>query len=88
MRNGQAECRQELKVRYLRLPRLFNDLVIAKADGSYNKRLSALSGSIYPYGLLPMADRERRDLLEIIEDRHSRMATLVASQLPWNTGMN
>ncbi len=83
---GLAACRQGLKVRYVRLPRLFNDLVIARADGSYGKLLASLSRFdlliLDDWGLAPMADRERRDLLEIVEDRYGRRATLVASQLP------
>ena len=83
---AMAACRQGLKVRYMRLPRLFNDLVIARADGSYNKLLASLARVdllvLDDWGLAPMADRERRDLLEIVEDRYGRRATLVASQLP------
>ena len=83
---GLAACRQGLKVRYMRLPRLFNDFVIARADGSYGKLLASLSRIdlliLDDWGLAPMADRERRDLLEIVEDRYGRRATLVASQLP------
>ena len=83
---GLAACRQGLRVRYMRLPRLFNDLGIARADGSYNKLLVSLSRVdlliLDDWGLAPMADKERRDLLEIVEDRYGRRATLVASQLP------
>ena len=83
---GLAACRQGLSVRYMRLPRLFNDLGIARADGSYSKLLVSLSRVdlliLDDWGLAPMADRERRDLLEIVEDRYGRRATLVASQLP------
>lgn len=83
---GLAACRQGLKVRYMRLPRLFNDFVIARADGSYGKLLASLSRVdlliLDDWGLAPMADKERRDLLEIVEDRYGRRATLVASQLP------
>jgi DNA replication protein DnaC len=83
---GLAACRQGLSVRYMRLPRLFNDLGIARADGSYSKLLVSLSRVdlliLDDWGLAPMADRERRDLLEVVEDRYGRKATLVASQLP------
>lgn len=83
---GLAACRHGLRVRYVRLPRLFNDLAIARADGSYSKMLASLSRIelliLDDWGLAPMADRERRDLLEIVEDRYGRRATLVASQLP------
>jgi DNA replication protein DnaC len=83
---GLAACRQALTVRYMRLPRLFNDLAIARADGSYAKLLASLSRVdlliLDDWGLAPMADRERRDVLEIVEDRYGRRSTLVASQLP------
>jgi DNA replication protein DnaC len=83
---GLAACRQGLRVRYMRLPRLFNDLGIARADGSYGKLLESFSRVdlliLDDWGLAPMADKERRDLLEIVEDRYGRRATLVASQLP------
>ena len=83
---GLAACRQGLRVRYMRLPRLFNDLGIARADGSYGKLLASLSRVdlliLDDWGLAPMADKERRDLLEIVEDRYGRRATLVTSQLP------
>lgn len=83
---GLAACRQGLTVRYMRLPRVFNDLAIARADGSYAKLLASLARVdlliLDDWGLAPMADRERRDLLEIVEDRYGRRATLVASQLP------
>lgn len=89
---GQSACRHGLTVRYLRLPRLLNDLGLARADGSYGKLLAALAKAdlllLDDWGLAPLADRERRDLLEVLEDRHGRRATLVTSQLPldhWHT---
>ena len=83
---GHSACRQGLSVRYLRLPRLLNDLALAKADGSYGKLLTSLAKTdlliIDDWGLAPLGDRERRDLLEVIEDRDGRKATLITSQLP------
>ena len=83
---GHSACRQGLTVRYLRLPRLLNDLALAKADGSYGKLLTTLARTqlliLDDWGLAPLGDRERRDLLEVIEDRYGRRATLIASQLP------
>lgn len=83
---GHNACRQGLTVRYLRLPRLLNDLALAKADGSYGKALTTLAKTelviIDDWGLAPLGDRERRDLLEVIEDRYGRKSTLIASQLP------
>jgi DNA replication protein DnaC len=83
---GHSACRQGLAVRYHRLPRLLNDLALAKADGSYGKLLTTLAKApllvVDDWGLAPLGDRERRDLLEVIEDRYGRRATLIASQLP------
>ena len=84
---GLSACRQGHSVRYLRLPRLLGeDLVRARADGSYGKLLQHLAKTdlliLDDWGLAPLGDRERRDLLEIVEDRVDRRATLVTSQLP------
>ena len=84
---GQSACRQGCTVRYTRLPRLLSeDLVRARADGSYGKLLQHLARTdlliLDDWGLAPLGDRERRDLLEVIEDRAGRRATLVTSQVP------
>jgi len=84
---AQAACRQGLSSRYFRLPRLIDDLARARADGSYPKLMDRLQRThlvaIDDYGLAPLTQTERRDLLEIIEDRTGRRATLVTSQLPF-----
>jgi DNA replication protein DnaC len=63
-----------------------HDLAIAKADGSYAKLMNKLAKSkvlvIDDLGLAPMTESERRDLLEVIEDRHGLSSTIVARQLP------
>jgi DNA replication protein DnaC len=84
---GQSACRQGHTVRYVRLPRLLSEeLVHARADGSYGKLMQTLARTdlliLDDWGLAPLGDRERRDLLEVIEDRAGRRATLVTSQLP------
>jgi DNA replication protein DnaC len=84
---GQSACRHGYTVRYARLPRLLGEeLVRARADGSYGKLLQQLAKTdlliLDDWGLAPLGDRERRDLLELIEDRVGRRATLVTSQLP------
>jgi DNA replication protein DnaC len=83
---GHAACRQGLATRYFRMSRLLGDLALARADGSYQKALARLSRTdliiIDDWGLTPLADAERRDLLEILEDRYGRKATLLTSQLP------
>lgn len=84
---GQSACRQGYSVRYMRMPRLLGEeLVRARADGSYGKLLQQLAKTdlliLDDWGLAPLGDRERRDLLEIVEDRAGRRATLVTSQIP------
>jgi DNA replication protein DnaC len=79
-------CRDGYTVRYLRLPRLFQDLQIAKGDGRYPKLLITLAKTellvLDDWGLASLADEQRRDLLELLEDRHGLRSTLVAAQLP------
>lgn len=84
---GQSACRQGHTVRYFRLSRLLGeDLLHARGDGSYGKLLQQLAKTdlliLDDWGLAPLGDRERRDLLELIDDRVGRRATLVTSQLP------
>ena len=83
---GQAACRQGLSTRYFRLSRLLGELALSRADGSYPKLLAKLGKTelliLDDWGLAPLADAERRDLLEVLEDRYGRRATLVTSQLP------
>jgi len=79
-------CRMGLQSYYTRLPRLFQELTIARADGSYPKLMKKLLKAkvlvLDDLGLAPMSAPERRDLLEVIEDRHGTASTIVATQLP------
>ena len=79
-------CRMNFSSLYLRAPKLFHDVAIARADGSYAKFMNKLAKTklllIDDLGLAPMTDPERRDLLEVIEDRHGLFSTIVTSQLP------
>jgi len=83
---GHSACRQGASVRYVRLPRLLGDLALARGDGSYGRLLQQLAKTdlliLDDWGLAPLGDRERRDLLEVVEDRSGRRATLVTSQVP------
>lgn len=84
---GHQACRQGLSVRYLRLPRLLEELPIAHADGSYGKLLSQLLKTdlviLDDFGLAPaLSAQQRNDLFNIIEDRHQIRSTLITSQLP------
>ena len=71
---------------YRRLPRLLGELAIARADGSYPRRLASLAKTevlvIDDFGLAKLTAENRRDLLEIIEDRYGIRSTVLTSQLP------
>jgi len=79
-------CREGYHSLYLRAPRLFDDLALGRADGRYRKMLSAYARVdllvIDDWGLTNLNDEQRRDILEIMEDRHGLRSTLIASQLP------
>ncbi len=83
---GHKACREGYKVMYLRIPRLFRDLAIARGDGSYERLMKSYARTdliiLDDWGLAPIGAAERRDLLEILEDRYGRRSTLVTSQLP------
>lgn len=86
---AQAACRRGHSTRYWRFSRLLDDLALGRADGSYPKKLDRLSRTdllvLDDFGLASLTDSERRDLLEVLEDRHGRRATLITSQLPFDT---
>lgn len=79
-------CRQGYSARYIRLPTLFRTLEIAKGDGSYTKFIDTLAKTqlliLDDWGVAPMIDTHRRDLLEIMDDRYNHSSTLITSQLP------
>src|SRR4030065_593629 len=67
-------------------PRLLEGLGVGRGDGRYAKLLDAFARLdllvLDDWGIAPLADEQRRDLLEIIEDRHGRKSILVVSQIP------
>jgi len=83
---AQKACREGFTALYLRLPRLFGDLTIAKGDGRYSKLLTRYSKVdlivLDDWGISPMTAENRRDLLEILDDRYEKKSTLITSQLP------
>ncbi len=79
-------CRDDRSVLYQRVPRLFASLALARGDGRH-ARLQRTLGSVQllildDWGLEPLDAMARHDLLEILEERYGRRATLVTSQLP------
>ena len=83
---GHKACREDFSVAYHRLPRLFATLALARGDGRYPKVLKALARTdqliLDDWGPEKLNDEQRRDLLEIIEDRYEKRSTIVTSQVP------
>jgi len=83
---GNAAARAGYTVLYVRAPRLFETLQQSHGDGSHLKALARLSRVqlliVDDFLLTPLSDSERRDLLEVIEDRYQTAATIIASQCP------
>ena len=83
---GHKACRDGRSVVYHRVPRLFEALALARGDGRHARMLKAIAKLdlliLDDWGLAILAPSERRDLLEILEDRHGRGSTIVTSQLP------
>lgn len=79
-------CRDGYTALYARCSTLLRELELARADGSYGKRLARMAKVdlllLDDWGLVPIAEAQRRDLYEILEDRCGLRATLVTSQYP------
>ena len=86
---AQKACREGYTAQYIRTPRIFHELHIAKGDGRYGKIMRDYAKTrlliFDDWGLAKMTDESRRDLLEILEDRSSLSSTLVTSQFPVDT---
>ena len=83
---GHKACRDNRSVLYHRLPRLFEALALARGDGRHARLLKTLARVdlliLDDWGLAPLATDQRRDLLEIVDDRHQRGSTIITSQVP------
>ncbi len=83
---GHRACLEGFKVQYFRCPRLFRELGVSRGDGRYSKLINTMAKTdlliIDDWGLSTLTDEERRDLLEILEDRYGLRSTIVAGQLP------
>lgn len=92
---GQHACRQGFPVLYQRVPRLVEMLRIAHADGSFGRILTQLARIdvliLDDWGMTPLDQAARHDLLEVIDDRTTGKSTLITSQLPiehWHAWLN
>jgi DNA replication protein DnaC len=83
---GHRACRDDFSVAYHRLPRLFAALALARNDGRYTRMLRAIARLdlliLDDWGPEPLDADQRRDLLEIVEDRYEARSIIVTSQLP------
>lgn len=79
-------CRKGYRALYRRVPRMFDELRLARAEGITHKLLARFARAdvlvLDDFAMAPMAESERRDLLEIVEDRYGQRATILTSQLP------
>ena len=83
---GQKACRDGFTAYFATAAQLFRELELARADGSYAKKLRALGQVdaliVDDWAMAPLADAERRAFLEICDGRYQTKATLLTSQLP------
>lgn len=92
---AQAACRNGYKALCTRVPRLVHELAIARADGSYTMMLQKFARLdvlvLDDFLIAPLKDIERRDLLEVLEDRYGRSSTVITSQVPtkqWHAALS
>ncbi len=83
---GQAACRHDFSVRYVRTSRLLEELTHAHADGSYPRVLHSLARVdlliLDDWLRDPLNPRQTRDLLEVLDDRYGRRSTVLSGQVP------
>ena len=83
---GHQACHKHYKVIYFNINRLFTVLKMAKADGTYLKWIDKIERQdlliLDDFGIKPLDNPKRHFLMDIIEDRHAKKATIIASQLP------
>jgi DNA replication protein DnaC len=83
---GQKACREDLSTAYHRVPRLFSTLAMARADGRYARTLRQIAKVdlliLDDWGPETLTADQRRDLLEIIDDRHEMRSVIITSQVP------
>jgi peptidoglycan LD-endopeptidase CwlK len=83
---AQKAVREGFTSLYVRAPRLFRDLAVARADGSFGKLLDRIARIdvflVDDWAMAPLADSDRRDFLEICDDRYQTRSTILTSQVP------
>jgi len=91
---AQKACRDGHSVLYQRVPRLLQEIAVSRLDGRYNKLIAPINKCevliLDDLLISPLSRDEQRELLEIVEERYDRKATVVTSQLPvkaWHDAM-
>jgi DNA replication protein DnaC len=83
---GYRACEQGYKVGYYSMPKLMGQLQLCRADGSLWKMMKGLEKLhlliLDDWGIYPMDSATRLSLLQLMEDRHGKQATVITSQLP------
>ena len=83
---AQQACRKGHRAIYRRAARLFSELTLARADGTYARVLAKIARAdvlvIDDFAMTPITDAERRDLFEVLDDRHGNRSTIISSQVP------
>jgi len=83
---GDQACREDFSVLYYRVPRLLTALALAHGDGRYARLLRSLSRVdvliLDDFGPEVLTVEQRRDLLEIVEDRYNARSLVITSQIP------
>ena len=88
-------CLTGFTARYYRLPRLWHELTVAKAQGTYNQWLAQMAKFnlliLDDWGITVPDAQQQRDLLELLDDRYQKASTVITSQLPiihWHEHLN
>lgn len=83
---GYQACNMGIKTMYISMKTMFDQLKLAKIDGTYLKYMDKIAKSslliIDDFGLSNLDKTQALDLMEIIEDRHAKKGTIIASQIP------
>lgn len=83
---GHKTCLEGYKTLYVRLPRFLSELGVSRGDGSYLKLMRSLTKVdlliLDDWGLSKLTDDQRKDFLEVMEDRYELRSTIITSQLP------
>jgi DNA replication protein DnaC len=83
---GNQAARDGFSVRYQRLSRLLDELALARVDGKAARLLAQLARIqlliLDDWAMARLTAEQRRDLMEVVDDRHQRASTILATQIP------